>query len=46
MCSAFKELVTYLKEDVYIELSNKSGTLRRKLIASITTAKKNQSNGD
>ena len=28
------------------ELNNKSGTLRRKLIASITTAKKNQSKGD
>ena len=38
--------VNALQENVYSELSNKSGTLRRKLIASITTAKKNQSNGD
>ena len=37
--------VNSLQEDVYNELNNKSGTLRRKLIASITTAKKNQSNG-
>ena len=35
--------VNSLQEDVYNELNNKSGTLRRKLIASITTAKKNQS---
>ena len=38
--------VNSLQEDVYNELNNKSGTLRRKLIASITTAKKNQSKGD
>ena len=38
--------VNSLQEDVYNELHNKSGTLRRKLIASITTAKKNQSKGD
>ena len=38
--------VNALQENVYSELNNKSGTLRRKLIASITTAKKNQSNGD
>ena len=33
-----------LQENIYSELNNKSGTLRRKLIASITTAKKNQDN--
>ena len=38
--------VNSLQEDVYNELNNKSGTLRRKLIVSITTAKKNQSKGD
>ena len=38
--------VNSLQENVYNELNNKSGTLRRKLIASITTAKKNQSKGD
>ena len=38
--------VNSLQEDVYNELNNKSGTLRRKLIASITTAKKNQSKDD
>ena len=38
--------VNSLQEDVYNELNNKSGTLRRKLISSITTAKKNQSKGD
>ena len=38
--------VNAFQENVYSELNNKSGTLRRKLIASITTAKKNQSNGD
>ena len=38
--------VNSLQEDVYSELNNKSGTLRRKLIASITAAKKNQSKGD
>ena len=38
--------VNALQENVYSELNNKSGTLRRKLIALITTAKKNQSKGD
>ena len=38
--------VNSLPENVYNELNTKNGTLRRKLIASITTAKKNRSNGD
>ena len=38
--------VNALQENQYNELSNKSGTLRRKLIASITTAKKNRSKDD
>ena len=38
--------VNALQENVYRELDNKSGTLRRKLIASIITAKKNQSKGN